>query len=120
MKAPRATGASPRTLFASWLRYVKSSEVVASRADDGLVQLIDRPSRPPATAIEQRLTRALQDSGSVPSVQLVQAVAEGLYETELRRGAAVSDLGMFGSGLFTAEIVRELRLGDGILWKINR
>lgn len=119
MNASPASGANRRKLFASWLSYMKSGDVVAPDADGALVRLIDTPGRVPVTPIEQRLARALGESGALPLVKLVSRIAEDLYEAELSRGAAVSDLGMFGSGLFTVEVVRELRVGDGILWKIS-
>lgn len=119
MNTPRAAGVNARKLFASWLGYMRSGGVVAPRADDKLVRLIDAPNRLPVTIVEQRLAAVLRESGALSSVNLVSRVAEALYEAELGRGAAVSDLGMFGSGLFTAEVVQELRAGDGILWKIS-
>lgn len=116
MNASRPNGVNTRKLFASWLSYMKSD----ASAEGGQVRLIEAPSRLPVSAIEQRLARALRESGPVSLARLVRTIAEELYEAELRKGAAASDLGMFGSGLFTAEVVRGLQAGDGFLWKINR
>jgi hypothetical protein len=42
-----------------------------------------------------------------------------LYREELRNGASVLDIGLFGSRFFTRDVVRELKAGDGILWEIR-
>jgi hypothetical protein len=52
--------------------------------------------------------------------KLVKIVAADLYAEELRKGAGVLDIGLFGSRLFNNDIVRELEARDGVLWKIKR
>ena len=58
----------------------------------------------PRTTIELQIISILQKAGAVSHDQLVQRVARNLYEGELRRGAAVVDIGMFGSRLFEPEV----------------
>jgi hypothetical protein len=49
----------------------------------------------------------------------VNAVSADLYAEELRTGAGALDIGLFGSRLFSGDVIRELKAGDGILWKIG-
>ena len=78
---------------------------------------IPRVARP-RTAIELQIISILKEAGAVSHDQLVQRVARDLYEGELRRGAAVVDIGMFGSRLFEPEVALSLRAGDGTIWEI--
>jgi hypothetical protein len=48
----------------------------------------------------------------------VKTVAGEVYAEELRKGSGVLDIGLFGSRLFSSDVVRELEGGDGVLWKI--
>jgi hypothetical protein len=50
----------------------------------------------------------------------VNEIAAELYTDELRNGAGVLDLGLFGSRLFSGDVMRELKAGDGILWEIEQ
>ncbi|HYJ17236.1 MAG TPA: hypothetical protein VE170_17215 [Candidatus Limnocylindria bacterium] len=70
------------------------------------------------TVIELQIISMLKEAGSVSHEHLVQRVARDLYEGELRRGAAVVDIGLFGSRLFEREVVETLKHGDGALWDI--
>jgi len=98
----------------------RNSEVLArAEADGTVVRLIDCPGRVSPTPIQQRLISTLEKTGSVSLAGLVHAVSEALYAEELRMGAGVLDIGLFGSRLFDHDVVRELRAGDGILWQIN-
>jgi hypothetical protein len=74
----------------------------------------------PATPVEQRLIAALKEAGPVSFATLVKRVAADLYAEELGKGAGVLDIGLFGDRLFSREVVRELKAGDGILWEIKQ
>jgi hypothetical protein len=50
----------------------------------------------------------------------VKRVAADLYAEELRKGASVLDIGLYGDRLFNQDVVRELKAADGILWEIKR
>jgi hypothetical protein len=91
----------------------------AAKSDTATVRPIDSPRRPPETVIEQRLMSRLKETGTVSVSRLVNAVAADLYDDELHNGAGVLDLGLFGSRLFSADIIQELKAADGILWEIE-
>jgi hypothetical protein len=106
-----------KLLFPASLGHTKFNDAFKPAADVAIVRLIDSPLRLPATPIEQRLLAKLK-AGSVSFENLVQIVAADLYKEELRKGAGVLDIGLFGGRLFNSDIVRELKAADGILWKI--
>ena len=85
-----------------------------------VVRLIDFPRRLPGTPIEQRVISTLKQAGSVSFENLVKTVAGEIYAEELRKGAGVLDIGLFGSRLFNSDVVRELEAGDGTLWEIKQ
>jgi hypothetical protein len=85
-----------------------------------IVRLMDMPQRPPVTAFEQRVISKLTETGPVSLANLVKTVAGEVYAEELRRGSGVLDIGLFGSRLFSSDVVRELEGGDGVLWEIIR
>ena len=105
-------------LFKGLSSQTDTEGVVSAIARAAIVRLIDSPRRVPATPVEQRLQVMLK-GGPVSLEQLVKDVAAELYEEELRMGAGVLDIGLFGSGLFNGDVSRELKAGDGILWKIG-
>lgn len=84
------------------------------------VQLLDPPSRSPLTPVERLAVSALKREGVVSFERLVKRIASDLYSEELRNGAWSVDIGFFGSGLFIRDVTRELKAGDGILWKIKQ
>jgi hypothetical protein len=88
--------------------------------DAAAVRLIDSPRRLPETLIEQRVSSRLTRSRRVAFSALVHEIAAELYTDELRNGAGVLDLGLFGSRLFSGDVMRELKAGDGILWEIEQ
>ena len=92
---------------------------VSPIAGAAVVRLIDSPRRAAASPIEQRLISTLRDTGSVSFARLVNAVSADLYAEELRAGAGALDIGLFGSRLFNGDVIRELKAGDGVLWKIG-
>jgi hypothetical protein len=114
----QTSGWNMRKFFAGSMSQ-RSSES-SEQSDTTVVQLIDPPRRSPATPIEERLAAALKKSGREVSVaNLVKGVAADLYTEELRKGAGVLDIGLLGDRLFNADIIRELKAGDGILWEIK-
>lgn len=48
----------------------------------------------------------------------MRRVAEDLYQEELHLGAAIVDIGLFGSGLFDRDVSAAIKAADGILWKV--
>jgi hypothetical protein len=108
------SGSIMRKLFTA-----KSGSAFRTEADAGMVRLIDSPRRLPATPIEQRLSSALKEAGPLPVALLVKRVAAELYGDELRKGAAVLDIGLLGDHIFNRDIIRELDAGNGILWAIK-
>jgi hypothetical protein len=84
-----------------------------------VVHLLHSRHYAPSTPISQRLASALSDGGWFSFERLVKRVATELYEEELRKGAGVLDIGLFGSRLFNADVVRELKTANGILWEIE-
>ena len=61
----------------------------------------------------------LKEAGSSSLAVLLKRVSGELYRDELRKGAAVLDIGLFGDRLFNRDIIQELRAGDGIFWEIK-
>jgi hypothetical protein len=106
-------------LFQGLSSQTDAEGAVSAKADAAVVRLIDSPRRAPATPIEQRLISTLRETGSVSFARLVNAVSADLYAEELRTGAGALDIGLFGSRLFNGDVIRELKAGDGILWKIG-
>jgi hypothetical protein len=107
-----------RTLFQGALSR-PNADAVKAGADAVVVRLIGAPRRMPQTPIEQRLVVTLEKSGPVLFARLVKTVAADLYAEELRKGAGLLDIGLFGDRLFNGDIVRELRAGNGILWEMR-
>ena len=83
------------------------------------VKLIDAARRAPATSIEVQVFSLLKNEGTVSYDRLVQRVADELYQSELRHGAAALDIGVFGSRLFEPEAVAAIQAADGVLWEIH-
>jgi hypothetical protein len=108
-----------RKLFPSSISRAKSRGAFRTEADAAMVHLIDSPRRLPATPIEQRLSSALKDAGPMAVALLVKRVAAELYSDELRKGAAVLDIGLIGDHIFDRDIIRDLAAGNGILWEIK-
>ena len=79
----------------------------------------ESPKHFPSTPISRRLFSALGEAGPTRLENLVKAVADELYREELRNGASVLDIGLFGSRLFRDEVIRELHAGDGMFWEIK-
>ena len=112
------TGWRIRRLFSRPSRQSSFASKVETETDATVVRLIDAPRRLPATPIEQGLVSTLRKIGPVSVASLVRTVAADLYAEEVRKGAGVLDIGLFGSRLFNGEVVRELKAGDGGLWEI--
>ena len=104
-------------LFSIARGWTHASDAAPGISTVPIVRLVDNPRRHAETAIELQIVSILQKGGAVSHDQLVQRVARELYESELRRGAAVVDIGLFGSGLFEPK-AQSLRAGDGTIWEI--
>ena len=98
----------------------KSAHFNSVKTDEAVVRLIAAPRREPMTPIEQRLITMLKNVGPMPFATLVKTAAKDLYLEELRQGAGILDIGLFGEGLFNRDLVQELLSGDGILWEIKQ
>jgi hypothetical protein len=96
------------------------SEAAQIEMDKTVVQLIESPLQAAATPLQRRLIFTLQAIGGGSFTGLVQAVADDLYAEELRMGAGVLDIGLFGRGLYHQDVIRELWAGDGTLWQISK
>ena len=83
------------------------------------VRLIADAQRAPKTPIETQIAATLKEAGTLSYDGLVQRVVTDLYQAELRRGAAVLDIGIFGSRLFERDVVSALKTSDGVLWVID-
>ena len=119
MTKSESAGWQMRKLFRAPSNQPSFDDAVKPSAGTAIVRQIDSPHRLPATPIEHRLTSALKKVGVISFEQLVKTVAADLYAEELRKGAGVLDIGLFGSRLFNDDVVRELNAGDGILWEIK-
>ena len=106
-------------LFKGLSSQTDTESAVSAKSDAAVVRLIDSPRRLPESSIEHRLISTLGESGSVSFARLVDAVSADLYAEELRAGAGALDIGLFGSRLFNGDVIRELKSGDGVLWKIE-
>lgn len=84
------------------------------------VRLLDPPSRLPRTPLEKLAVTTLKKQGPTPFPTLVERVARDIYHDEIRNGASVVDIGLFGPDLFVPEVIPGLKAGDGILWKIEK
>lgn len=109
-----------RSLFPDLISRSSSGRALRAEAALVVVRLIETPDRPPETPIEHRLAAALRETGPVAVASLVKRVAADLYAEELRKGASVLDIGLYGDRLFNQDVVRELKAADGILWQIKR
>ena len=83
------------------------------------VRLIANAQCGPKTSIETLIAATLKEAGSLSYEGLIQRVVTDLYQAELRRGAAVLDIGIFGSRLFERDVVSALKISDGVLWVIG-
>ena len=113
----RSRGFLPR-IFSFARGWTNSSDAVSAISTGPIVRLVDSRRRQAESPIELQIISILKEAGSISHNHLVQRVARDLYEGELRRGAAVVDIGLFGSRLFEREVVETLKDGDGALWDI--
>ena len=116
MTKPEATGWRIRQLLPGVLGGTDPEG--AADAGSALVRLLDSSS-PPQTPIQRALMAALKEAGGVSLEALVKRVTAELYREELRQGAAVLDIGLFGDRLFNRDVVQEVRAGNGIFWEIK-
>ena len=87
---------------------------------DLIVRPIEPPGRPIATPIERLTVSSLRREGVIPLQLLVERVADELYHEELRKGAWVLDIGLFGSKLFVPDVIGEIEARNGTLWQIEK
>jgi hypothetical protein len=87
---------------------------------DSAVHLIEQPARAPSNQLEHLIVSILRAKGTVPFDSLVRQAAAELYREEMRNGAGVLDIGLFGSSLFAGEVAAEVRARDGVLWQIDK
>ncbi|HWO41854.1 MAG TPA: hypothetical protein VNO43_08640, partial [Candidatus Eisenbacteria bacterium] len=73
----------------------------------------------PDTPIGRLVVAALTERGALPLDALVQRVAGELYREHCRNGAAILDIGLFGSKLFVNDVLAEIEARDGSLWRIT-
>jgi hypothetical protein len=106
-------------LFPNSARRADASGTERSELALATVRSIESPRRLPETLIEERLAKRLKETGAISLLALVSGVAADLYGDELRKGAGVLDIGLFGSRLFSGDVMQELKAGDGILWEIK-
>jgi hypothetical protein len=90
----------------------------SASSEAAIVRLL-QGSRRPETRVEQLAVTLLASKGAIALDALAERVASELYREELRNGAGVLDIGLFGSRFFTRDVVRELKAGDGIMWEIK-
>ncbi|HSE90533.1 MAG TPA: hypothetical protein VLJ79_30270 [Candidatus Binatia bacterium] len=76
-------------------------------------------SRQPQTRVEQLAVSVLASQGAIPLDTLAERVASELYHQELRKGAQVLDIGLFGSRLFLPDVIGEIEARNGTLWRIE-
>jgi len=86
---------------------------------DRNVRLVEPAPRLPLTPFERLVVATLTREGAMRFSTLVELVALDFYLDELRHGAWILDIGVFGSKLFIPEVARELKAGDGVLWEIK-
>jgi hypothetical protein len=87
-------------------------------AESSLVRL-EPSSREPATPVERVVVSVLKAGGAMALGPLVERAASELYNEELRHGAWVLDIGLFGSSLFVPDVVSEIEARNGTLWRID-
>ena len=114
-----AAGWRIRQLFPGVLSGRRTDRDVAPEAGSAVVRLLDSPRRTPQTPIQQALVAVLKEAGSSSLAVLLKRVSGELSRDELRKGAAVLDIGLFGDRLFNRDVVEELRAGNGIFWEIK-
>ncbi len=102
---------------ALWASLRRSTSRTAAK--NVLVRL-EACSPDPETPVERVIVSLLAETGPMTLDRLAQRVASELYRDELRRGASVLDIGLFGSRLLVPDVVGEIEARDGTLWRIER
>jgi len=92
----------------------------APGAESDLVVRLEQFSPEPITAVERLTVSALKAEGALPFHRLVERVASDLYQEELRNGAWILGIGLFGSRLFVADVANEIEAGNGVRWQIEK
>lgn len=84
-----------------------------------IIVRLEQGSREPVTPVEQLAVSVLTSKGAMPLHTLAGQVAAELYRQELRKGAQVLDIGLFGSRLFLRDVINEIEARNGTLWRID-
>lgn len=97
----------------------RSEDVSENETVHGLMLRLIAPVRPAATPVERLVVEILKREGQTSLKRLVADVAREVYSDEVRRGAWVLDIGLYGPDLFVTEVISELKAANSILWKIE-
>lgn len=97
----------------------RSEDISENETFDGATFRLVAPVRPAATPVERLAVEILKREGRTSLKRLVADVAREVYFDEVRRGAWVLDIGLYGPDLFVTEVISELNAANGILWKIE-
>ncbi len=112
----------------SWKSKLRGDTLAGKRPEGGsgtkgfegvTIRLLES-SRPPATPVERLAVETLKREGPTSFKRLVERIAREVYFDEVRNGAWILDIGLFGPDLFVPEVNFELKAADGVLWKIER
>jgi hypothetical protein len=83
------------------------------------IRVMTSPRRAAATEAELFVAGLLHSRNNRSYPEVISALADFIYSKELKKGAWVLDVGLFGSSLFVSEACQELESGKGILWEID-
>jgi hypothetical protein len=86
---------------------------------NNIIVRLEQGSREPVTPVEQLTVSVLSSKGTMSLRTLAERVASELYHQELRNGAQVLDIGLFGSRLFLPDVISEIEARNGTLWRIE-
>jgi len=108
-----------RSVVRRLARAVGRARAARADGDPGLaVRLLGNGDVPSPLDEVDAILEVLRRAGRVRLDALVREAAEALYRSELARGGANVDLGLFGPGIFVPEIRRVVDASHGRLWEI--
>jgi hypothetical protein len=73
----------------------------------------------PPTQSESYILDLLQGKEEISYSDVVEGLAEFLYQKERATGSAIVDIGVWGEAVFVSEAQRELELGKGKIWEFD-
>ena len=91
----------------------------AGRRPELEVRLLAGPDAGAPSEEAEAILSALRRSGRMGLDALVGEAAEALYRSELARGGAAADLGLFGRRVLEPAIRSALEAGCGRLWEVG-